>query len=50
MKIYFATSISGEQNKDSEKTNIELINYLKNFGKVLTEHFSNPDIKGKGET
>jgi 2'-deoxynucleoside 5'-phosphate N-hydrolase len=50
MNIYYATSISGKQKKDSEKTNIALINYLKNFGEVLTEHFSNPDIKGKGET
>jgi 2'-deoxynucleoside 5'-phosphate N-hydrolase len=50
MKIYFATSISGEQNVDSEETNIALINYLKNFGEVLTEHFSNPEFKGKGET
>jgi 2'-deoxynucleoside 5'-phosphate N-hydrolase len=50
MKIYFATSISGEQNVDSEETNIALINYLKNFGEVLTEHFSNPELKGKGET
>lgn len=50
MKIYYATSISGEQKKDSEKTNIALISYLKKFGDVLTEHFSNPEIKGKGET
>lgn len=50
MKIYYATSISGEQNKESDKTNITLIKYLKNFGEVLTEHFSNPEIKGKGET
>ncbi|MFA5403715.1 MAG: nucleoside 2-deoxyribosyltransferase [Ignavibacteria bacterium] len=50
MKIYYATSISGEQNEDSEKTNIALINYLKNFGEVLTEHFSNPDLQLKGET
>jgi 2'-deoxynucleoside 5'-phosphate N-hydrolase len=50
MKIYFATSISGEQKINSDKTNIELVNYLKNFGEVLTEHFSNPHIKGKGET
>lgn len=50
MKIYYATSISGEQNIDSEKTNAALINYLKNFGEVLTEHFSNPNFKGVGET
>ncbi len=50
MKIYFATSIRGEQNKDSELTNVELINYLRNFGEVLTEHFSNPALIGTGET
>ena len=50
MKIYYATSISGEQNSDSDKINTEFIKYLKSFGEVLTEHFSNPDIKGKGET
>jgi len=50
MKIYYATSISGEQTEDSEKTNTILIDYLKYFGEVLTEHFSNPEIKGKGET
>ena len=43
-------SISGEQNSDSDKTNTTLIKYLKNFGEVLTEHFSNPDFKGIGET
>lgn len=49
MKIYFATSIRGEQKEGSEKANKEIIDYLKNFGEVLTEHFSNPEIKGKGE-
>ncbi len=49
MKIYFATSIRGEQKDGSEKVNKELIDYLKIFGEVLTEHFSNPEIKGKGE-
>lgn len=49
MKIYFATSIRGEQKEGSEKVNKELIDYLKNFGEVLTEHFSNPEIKGRGE-
>lgn len=50
MKIYYAMSISGEQNSDSDKTNIALIDYLKNFGEVLTEHFSNSELLGKGET
>ena len=50
MKIYYAMSISGEQNRDSDFTNKTLIEYLKNFGEVLTEHFSNTDFKGIGET
>jgi 2'-deoxynucleoside 5'-phosphate N-hydrolase len=50
MKIYYAMSISGQQNPESDKINTTLIEYLKKFGEVLTEHFSNPDIKGKGET
>lgn len=50
MKIYYAMSISGEQNPESDKINTELIKYLKNFGEVLTEHFSNPALIGTGET
>lgn len=50
MKIYYATSISGAQSKNSVKINRELIDYLKKFGEVLTEHFADPDIKLKGET
>jgi len=50
MKIYYAMSISGEQNPESDNTNTELIKYLKNFGEVLTEHFSNPALIGTGET
>ena len=50
MKIYYAMSISGEHNSGSDKINIALIDYLKNFGEVLTEHFSNPALPGKGET
>jgi len=50
MKIYYAMSISGEQNPESDKINTELIKYLKNFGEVLTEHFSNSELLGKGET
>jgi nucleoside 2-deoxyribosyltransferase len=49
MKIYYATSISGLQSEDSDRINRELIGYLKKFGEVLTEHFSNPDIKSIGE-
>lgn len=50
MKIYYATSISGVQTEDSDRINAELINYLRNFGEVLTEHFANPGIKITGET
>ncbi len=49
MKIYFATSISGVITDDSAHYNKELINILKNFGEVLTEHFSNADLQRKGE-
>ncbi len=50
MKIYYATSISGVQSEDSERINRELIDYLKESGEVLTEHFANPGIKITGET
>lgn len=50
MKIYYAMSISGEQNPESDKINTGLIKYLKEFGEVLTEHFSNPALVGTGET
>jgi nucleoside 2-deoxyribosyltransferase len=49
MKIYFATSISGETNPDANKTNKELINHLKKYGEVLTEHFSNSSLIQIGE-
>ena len=49
MKIYYAMSISGGYSKDIEAINIELIKYLKEFGEVLTEHFSNPELIGVGE-
>ncbi|MBN1634390.1 MAG: nucleoside 2-deoxyribosyltransferase [Ignavibacteria bacterium] len=49
MKIYYATSISGVQSEDSDEINSKLIEYLKNFGEVLTEHFANPAIKKNGE-
>ena len=50
MKIYYAMSISGEQNNNSDKINESIIEYLKKYGEVLTEHFSNPNFKGVGET
>jgi 2'-deoxynucleoside 5'-phosphate N-hydrolase len=49
MKIYFATSISGETNPEAENTNKELINYLKKYGEVLTEHFSDSSLIQIGE-
>jgi 2'-deoxynucleoside 5'-phosphate N-hydrolase len=49
MKIYYATSISGETNPEAENTNKELINYLKKYGEVLTEHFSDSTLIQVGE-
>jgi len=49
MKIYYATSISGETNPEAENTNKELINYLKKYGEVITEHFSNSSLIQTGE-
>lgn len=46
MKIYFATSIRGSAENNID--NAELILKLKNFGQVLTEHFSG--LKTEGET
>ena len=46
MKIYFATSIRGSA--DNTIDNAELISKLKNYGEVLTEHFTS--IKTDGET
>jgi nucleoside 2-deoxyribosyltransferase len=49
MKIYYATSISGETNPEAEKTNIQLIKYLKKYGEVLTEHFADSSLIQAGE-
>ena len=49
MKIYFATSISGETNPEANKTNKELINHLKKYGEVLTEHFGDSTLIQVGE-
>lgn len=46
MKIYFATSIRGAN--DAVNSNIFLINALKKYGTVLTEHFAG--IATDGET
>ena len=50
MKIYYAMSISGEHSESSEDINVKLIEYLKNYGEVLTELFANPAYKNIGET
>ena len=49
MKIYYATSISGETNQEAEDTNIQLIKYLKKYGEVLTEHFADSSLIQVGE-
>ncbi|MFA5369068.1 MAG: nucleoside 2-deoxyribosyltransferase [Candidatus Paceibacterota bacterium] len=47
MKIYFAGSIRGGRN-DSKKY-LEIINYLKKHGDVLTEHIGSKNINELGE-
>jgi len=47
MKIYFATSISGAN--DVKINNILLIETLKKFGTVLTEHFAGVSKTGETE-
>ncbi len=43
MKIYFAGSVRGRREKRKEFE--EIISKLKEFGKVLTEHISDPEIE-----
>ncbi len=47
MKIYFAGSIRGGRN-DAE-TYSKIINYLKKYGQVLTEHIGNKELTDSGE-
>ena len=47
MKIYFAGSIRG--GRDDVDLYIDLINYLKKHGEVLTEHVGNKDLLPTGE-
>jgi len=49
MNIYYATSIRGGGSPETAQANIALIDYLKNFGTVLTEHFVDAGIKDIGE-
>ena len=48
MKIYFAGSISG--GRGDQEIYTKLINYLKNYGVVLTEHIADPKLSSYGET
>lgn len=47
MKIYFAGSISG--GRGDVQTYNEIINYLKNFGEVLTEFIGDTSLSDLGE-
>ncbi|MAQ44030.1 MAG: nucleoside 2-deoxyribosyltransferase [Candidatus Marinimicrobia bacterium] len=47
MRIYFAGSIRG--GRDDVELYIDIIEYLKNFGEVLTEHIGNQIISSDGE-
>lgn len=47
MKIYFAASIRG--GRQDVDLYIELINHLKNFGEVLTEHIGDINLEETGE-
>jgi len=48
MKIYFAGSIRG--GRDDTQLYLEIIEYLKNFGEVLTEHIGDDSISSYGES
>jgi nucleoside 2-deoxyribosyltransferase len=47
MKIYFAGSIRG--GRDDAELYFQLIEYLKNFGEVLTEHIGDPGLSHIGD-
>jgi len=47
MKIYFAGSIRG--GRGDQKLYLEIINYLKQYGEVLTEHVGDQSINISGE-
>jgi nucleoside 2-deoxyribosyltransferase len=48
MKIYFAGSIKG--GREDTDTYLKLINYLKKYGDVLTEHVGDKSINEAGES
>ena len=47
MKIYFAGALRG--GREDQELYLEIINYLKQFGEVLTEHVGNKSIDLSGE-
>lgn len=47
MKIYFAGSIRG--GREDAALYLEIIEYLKTFGEVLTEHVGDPNLTNKGD-
>ena len=47
MKIYFAGSIRG--GRDDAAFYLQIIEYLKSFGEVLTEHVGNPKLTELGD-
>ena len=46
LNIYFAGSISG--GRADQPLYGRIVNELKTYGKVLSEHVANPDLKEKG--
>lgn len=49
MKIYYASSIRGSHSDDSSIINKKIIEHLRKYGTVLTEHIGNDDIENTGE-
>lgn len=47
MKIYFAGSIRG--GRDDVDIYLQIIDHLKQYGEVLTEHVGDKDLKSSGE-
>lgn len=47
MKIYFAGSITG--GRDDVEWYKEIIQHLRNYGQVLTEHIASPELSSSGE-
>jgi len=50
MKIYYATSIRGALDENSGRISKFIIETLRKYGNVLTEHFANLDKTAEGET